>query len=369
MYQQPDGMEVFYEGQLMGTTGGFVSGAGSISFFYPGPPRDTRCLIRVTGSGSGTAWDYTLNCPAPVMTQQAYIYGTSAEADAKMASYVPESQQSIFNTWARTDSNALYANMSAAPPGSAAAAWQLQGGAIVMPDNLSSYTAFVSPNKYSNYTFSATVTSQDADDDLIGLLVGSAMGQDGILRTITVARTGGGMRHNPNDVPPVPYTFGLYFVENGAANGVGETRVVGTPQNWSGQKARIEVTRQGNILRARTTQFYTGSTPPGYDPSSLMEIDLTSDPAYAPFLNESHYGYMVRSQAGATFSEITFTGDAAVNKIYDVQRNTTFVYNEQTGVWENTGRSIQTDAGYPIILQNPETSNKFFVSANNITTA
>lgn len=368
MYQQPDGMEVFYEGQLVGTTGGFVSNTGEISFFYPGPPNDTRCLIRVTGSGTGTAWDYQLNCPAPVPTQLAYIYGTSVEADSKMATYVPETQQSIFDSWARTDGNDLYANEAAAPVGSAAKAWQLVGGNIVMPDNLSSYTAFVSPQKYSNYTFAATVSSPDADDDLMGLLVGSAVGQDGILRTITVARTGGGMRHNPTDVPPVPYTFGLFFVENGSVTGMGVVKNVGSPGNWDGQKARIEVVRNGNIITARTTLFYTGASP-GFEPTSLIEIDLTSDPAYAPFLNESHYGYMVRSQAGANFSEIIFTGDVTVNKIYDVERNATFVYDEQASQWSNVGRTIQVDAGYPLVLKNPETNNQFFIAANNITSA
>lgn len=369
MYQQPDGMEVFYENQLVGSTNGFVSDAGSISFYYPGPPNDTRCLIRVTGSGMGTAWDYQLNCPVAVPTQLAFIYGTSAEADSKMALYVPASQQSIFDTWARTDANDLYANASAAPPGSAAAAWQLLGGAIYMPDNLSSYTAFVSPNKYSNYTFSATMTSPDADDDLIGLLIGSAMGQDGILRTISIGRTGGGMRQNLNDTAPTPYTFGLFFVENGSVTGTGPTRVVGNIGNWDGQKARIEVVRAGNMIRARTTLFYTGPTSPGYESSSLMEIDLTSDPAYAPFLNENHYGYMVRSQAGSTFSEVTFTGDVVANKIYDVQRNATFVYDEQSGQWTNVNRLIKDDAGYPVILENPETSNKFLVTSDNITSA
>lgn len=97
MYSVPDMMEIFYEGQLVATTGGLVSGNGTLSFFYPGPPRATTCMIRVTGP-DGTAWTYTMNCPTPIPQISGYIYGTSVEAQARMNAYSPPTQQEIFNS-------------------------------------------------------------------------------------------------------------------------------------------------------------------------------------------------------------------------------------------------------------------------------
>jgi hypothetical protein len=65
MFGVPDMMEIFYDGVLVATTGGFVSNTGTLTFNYPGPGggKPARCMIRMTGSSSGTAWNYTMNCP------------------------------------------------------------------------------------------------------------------------------------------------------------------------------------------------------------------------------------------------------------------------------------------------------------------
>ena len=64
MHTQPDMMEIFYDDVVVATTGGYVSGVGTLSFEYPGyvSGKPTKCLIRMTGSSSGTVWSYTMNC-------------------------------------------------------------------------------------------------------------------------------------------------------------------------------------------------------------------------------------------------------------------------------------------------------------------
>ncbi|MGL5014516.1 MAG: Calx-beta domain-containing protein [Bacteroidales bacterium] len=64
MLHQPDMMEIFYDGVIVATTGGFVMGSGTISFEYPGyvSGKPAKCLIRMTGQQSGTMWSYTMNC-------------------------------------------------------------------------------------------------------------------------------------------------------------------------------------------------------------------------------------------------------------------------------------------------------------------
>lgn len=64
MYDRPDMMEIFYDTVLVATTGGLVSGRGTLTFYYPGyvSGKPTRCLIRLTGNNSSTGWDYIMNC-------------------------------------------------------------------------------------------------------------------------------------------------------------------------------------------------------------------------------------------------------------------------------------------------------------------
>jgi hypothetical protein len=62
MYSIPDKLEVFYEGKLLFSTNGFVSGnkTESITYNYN---KETEIEVIVTGNDAGTAWEYTVNCP------------------------------------------------------------------------------------------------------------------------------------------------------------------------------------------------------------------------------------------------------------------------------------------------------------------
>ena len=61
-FSVPDQFDIFYQGNRIFTTGGPVSGANTVNVTY-GPGTDTKIMVRVTGP-SGTAWTYTVFCPA-----------------------------------------------------------------------------------------------------------------------------------------------------------------------------------------------------------------------------------------------------------------------------------------------------------------
>jgi hypothetical protein len=62
MYDIPDQMDVYYNGNLVATTGGLVSYGGVLSFFYPGTG-PSSCTVRMYAPNEGTAWDYSVACP------------------------------------------------------------------------------------------------------------------------------------------------------------------------------------------------------------------------------------------------------------------------------------------------------------------
>jgi hypothetical protein len=67
MYSITDRLDCLYKGVLVASTGGLVSGSGTLSWAYaPAPGDPAWCLIVVSAPNSGTAWVYTMQCPAPI---------------------------------------------------------------------------------------------------------------------------------------------------------------------------------------------------------------------------------------------------------------------------------------------------------------
>ena len=66
-YQVPDWFTVRYEGQIVFTTGGFVSGSDTVQIPFSGT--ETTVEVTVEGSSSGTLWDYTVGCPDDTQPQ------------------------------------------------------------------------------------------------------------------------------------------------------------------------------------------------------------------------------------------------------------------------------------------------------------
>ena len=60
----PDQMDVYYDGQLVATTNGLVSGEGTISWVYtPQNGKPDFCIVIMTAPNDGTSWTYYIRCP------------------------------------------------------------------------------------------------------------------------------------------------------------------------------------------------------------------------------------------------------------------------------------------------------------------
>jgi len=66
MYGIPDQMDVYYNGVLVASTGGLVSGGSILTFNYNPPAGGPYfCTIRMYAPNNGTAWDFIAYCPIP----------------------------------------------------------------------------------------------------------------------------------------------------------------------------------------------------------------------------------------------------------------------------------------------------------------
>lgn len=63
MYSVPDSLDATYEGKTLFSTNGYVSSGQTVSVKYCGTT--TKISVKVVGSQSGTAWDYSVSCPTP----------------------------------------------------------------------------------------------------------------------------------------------------------------------------------------------------------------------------------------------------------------------------------------------------------------
>lgn len=61
MFSIPDGLEVFYEGKTIFTTGGLVSGGRSVPVTFSG--KTTVVRVKLSAPNSGTRWDLSVACP------------------------------------------------------------------------------------------------------------------------------------------------------------------------------------------------------------------------------------------------------------------------------------------------------------------
>ena len=64
LYDIPDKLEIFYNGNIVATTGSLTSGVGSLSWYYAAKQGEPNfCTIVITAPKSGTSWQYFIECP------------------------------------------------------------------------------------------------------------------------------------------------------------------------------------------------------------------------------------------------------------------------------------------------------------------
>jgi len=197
----------------------------------------------------------------------------------------------VFDTWWRTAGAELYQTPASIPSGSEAAAWSFSGGAIRSTVNSSNIITFLSPDEYDSYTFEATLSSADGDNDMVGLVAAyKRVGSDNMM--ILAIRQRGGMGNFGSN-------FSLVLCKNNTVQQVYGGANYGTNGGWSGVETRVRVERDCNKLIAYCSPF--GSTT--INESSKIEITLPE-----MFLPSSRWGFCAQSQLGATFGSIFLSG-------------------------------------------------------------
>lgn len=299
----------------------------------------------------------------------AYIYATTAEVNSAKASKVPPGFATVFNSWDRTEANNYFPGGVGATGDSAA--WQLgtNPDRVIQPNNTANYCSFISPNAYTDFEFEATLHSTNADDDLIGVVVGFSR-ESNINYILTLMVNAGGMAHANGGSANTAWDFGFVLLNGGTIPTMPRKLVQATRSNsvsgpgWGGAYRRVRVVRDGDILTATCSAWGASRTGLTLLPASELVLDLSAFAETARYLGSSKYGYTTLSQAGATYYDIGFmaagAGGIDPNYIYDVQ--TGQVWRYVSGAWTlQSGLTIQDRFGYVRKVTNPDTGVSFFV--------
>lgn len=255
-----------------------------------------------------------------------------------------ESFAEVFNSWARFSHNgttqpALPAELTA---------WNYDGNTDSIKSALNSVTliGFVSYEAFEDYDLEVELSSDNADDGWIGVVLGYVE-LNGQQNTLVAMRT---LNHD-TDTFFVAYNYRLTATNgeytlasnNGGLANPNPYRTENGGKGWQQCGAlRLRVKRRGDVLEIWTT---LPNAPLVWHEASKITINLSSDPRLDKFRGPSRFGYCAQSQQNATWSSLVRPGER--RPIYRLDTKTVYLY--QNGNW------VQQSAGAENTYVTPNT--------------
>jgi hypothetical protein len=302
----------------------------------------------------------TSSVTAPAYTLYKALL-TTTDTDLTASKGIAIDFATVFNTWQRFS----HSRSTEAQPASASDmngwVYNSSTGQIVCQNNTGTYVGFVSTTaeKTDNYDLEVTLSSTDSDDDAIAV-VAAFTTVSGREYTISAVRV---MSFQSDDMAQGinAQWFLVYNYQRSDEKMLGHITVPGDTQGgWSLKPAgaKVKVVRTGDIIKVYTCAF--GSTT--IDTSTLLSVDLNSDPVLSKFKGPQQYGYGCYSQMYSTYSGINIvSGDI----IYDMQHNQVLV--KHNGVWNvDSSRTLDGDIGVGKFVFNDITQKLFYVSKDGV---
>lgn len=265
--------------------------------------------------------------------------------------FTPPTSQTILSTWARTDGQNYYTDPSTIPSAIEASKWYIEAdGSFVQPNNTANLNTILSPEYLDRYTFEATLTSPNADDDYIGLVIAADYINGEYISLIAGI--------HPKGLGASLPRFSIQLYRNGV-NAFGGGAITGentlsTLSGWSGNSIKIKIVKdRNNITVYRGTNWNTNE----YSEDTKITLDIYSLASDLHFLaDKMRYGFATLSQAGSRYLNYNITLPISYDSgsVYNTS-NQKYVYDTGTSQWALSGTASQ-DFNYPRVIVNPATN-------------
>ncbi|WMH62836.1 hypothetical protein J3L18_31210 [Mucilaginibacter gossypii] len=250
-------------------------------------------------------------------------------------------------------------------------------------NNSGSLLGLISPKAVPSYTFKATLSANDADNDRIGLIAGYTETSKQVINKAYGMSSGD--FNWPIDVtsPTIPEQYTLTVIRNRdditqsfviwynyrktnqkiIANGSSMPGLYNTTAGWSGVTVDLQLIMRNDTLYASTSNF---SDAPGGKGSLAytLVVPLASDTVLNKFRGSTRYGFASQSQAAAKFTNVSFAG-AGVNEIYDLANKTVWVANSSGVYTIAPGRSPYKEITPQSLVFNSRTKKQIYINSDS----
>jgi hypothetical protein len=247
------------------------------------------------------------------------------------------------------------------------------GGRLYNATNSDNFNGFVSNVKADVYTHRATLHSKNGDDDEISIVIAMTRDASGNIHTLSASRSNGG--YTSQDLKDKTKFYSWYFIYKvnnttkriipGKDPGIvykSELKAQnGGSAGWSGRSTVVEVTRNGDEIRAMSTDWNQAMLLPDTE----IYVNLANEPDLAIFKGPHHYGYAIRSQPGSSFSDIKFDIPGLQGTIYDLKTGNVWILGQDNKYYLDSSKNAFTELGYPTSVGNPETQKRYEIYAPN----
>lgn len=286
-----------------------------------------------------------------------FIFGTSADAAAAMTTLVPPSNATIFNTWDRFGGNQFFKGGVGVTGEAAQWVWNESKQAAVISVNSGDWTGFLSLDLVENYELDVIVQSDDADDDMNGIVLAYDR-TDGNNNRLVLCLCQAGL------TPVASHSLNIYSGPSATLKNLVNNNFAGTTHAWSGKFTRVKVSRKGDYFKILASNWNSMEL----NPASLIEYTLTSDALAQKFKGPKAWGFCNISQASSFFKLNDFSGGKLYDIVVDVQANK--VYRFDNNAWSVlAGVKAQDIYGAPRTLVNSQTGKSFRLNTDGTITA
>jgi hypothetical protein len=304
------------------------------------------------------------------------IFKNQHEAELYMSVAEPPTPERILATWARSTNGDYFPDPSTATGGNVQQ-WYYDDvrDSFVMPINSPSLEQIYSPVELDRYIFEATLTSNNSDDDWIGLVAAAKEVNGRMISLLVGVQPGGGqMRYLPNNqhmnfsmvliddntqFPSNHHTYATLIDGNNSIEGNTSPNNQNSVHGWNGRQVRIQVVRDGNIIRAQISDW-NGSE---FMPNSILQVDLnqlTGDAAQ--LAGPARYGFASLSQADSTYLNYSLRSNLITDltRIFAAQENLFWRYSEDQ--WQLQEESASAYMSPSRHVFNPLTQDYFDIT-------
>lgn len=355
--EQPESFDVMYVGSVSTTNSGIANIA--ISKRTRINMQGLTPINNVAGSSIPVNTLGSPNQSVDNSVRYALMFGDD-DAQRYRSLFTPPTAQAILSNWARTDAQLYYANGAAAPSGSDAKAWQLNNNTFAQPNNSTNLVTLLSDDKLDRYVFDATLTSNDGDNDYIGLVIAGYYANNEYHALVVGAHTGGLPSHKFSLQLITPSITGVWT----AANVLQGENGLATRGGWTNASLMVRVVKDRNIVKVYRGAAW-GSTALMSEPIFTFDIYSLENIDHHAFAEKVSYGFASMSQPNSRYLNYNIELPVAYSSsvVYNTS-NQKYIFNVSSGTWTLAAQTPSTELAYPRVIINPLTKVQYKFNSN-----